>query len=58
MDIASLSSFMSQSKVSQTVSIALTKKILDNASENAQTMLQTMEAGMNPNLGVHLDVRA
>lgn len=57
MDIATTSINLKQSTLSQNVSIALTKKIMDNANESAQSLLKVMETNTNPNLGSNLDVR-
>lgn len=54
MDIALLSIAMSQGSTSLAVSTALTKKVLDSTSENAQQLIQSM----NPNIGTNLDVSA
>jgi hypothetical protein len=57
MDIAALSVYMSQANLSQQVSIAVTKKVMDVSDENCQNMIKMLETSVNPNLGVNLDVR-
>jgi hypothetical protein len=57
MDIAALSVYMSQSNLSQQVSLAVTKKVMDVSDETSQNMIKMLETSVNPNLGVNLDVR-
>lgn len=57
MDIGSLSTGMNQASLSLAVSTALTKKIIDTANENAQSLLKIMNANYDPNLGNNIDVR-
>ena len=57
MDIAALSINMSQSSLSQQVSTALCKKILDSTKENGQNLINTI-LSTNPNLGSNIDTRA
>lgn len=56
MDIASLSMAMKQSDISQAVSLALTKKVMDVSKDNSQELIKMMELSVNPSLGSKLDV--
>lgn len=58
MDVAGVSTVMSQSSLAQNVSLALTKKTIDTANESSQSLIKMMELSVNPNLGSSLDVRA
>ncbi|KEF38810.1 putative motility protein [Schinkia azotoformans MEV2011] len=60
MDIAALSTAMSQVNLGQQVSIALTKKVMDTAEVNANAlteMLKTSSApAPHPTLGKFIDI--
>ncbi|WP_082220192.1 YjfB family protein [Domibacillus robiginosus] len=56
MDIAALSVGMSQASLSQSVSLALTKKTMDTAQQNASQMVQMLPAP-HPTLGQSVDVK-
>lgn len=56
MDIAALSMGMSQASLSQSVSIALTKKTMDMAQQNANQMVQMLQAP-HPTLGKSVDLK-
>ena len=56
MDIAALSIMKSQASLSQQVSLAITKKIMDTSIVNSQDLIKMMELSVNPNLGSKLDV--
>lgn len=58
MDIAALSVAMSQSNVSTAVNTSLMKKALDDGTENATQMIQSINQSSNPNIGTKLDVMA
>lgn len=57
MDIAAASMYMHQSSLSQAVTIALEKKVLDTSNENAQSLINVLQTNLNPNLGTNIDVR-
>ncbi|MCI2252779.1 YjfB family protein [Domibacillus sp. 8LH] len=57
MDIAALSTGISQASLNQSVSIALTKKTMDMAQQNASQMVQMLQAP-HPTLGKSIDVKA
>jgi hypothetical protein len=57
MDIAALSIMKSQASLSQQVSLAITKKIMDTSLGNSQDLIKMMELSVNPNLGSKLDVK-
>lgn len=57
MDIANISTAISQFSLSQDVSIALVKKTLDVNNESSQSLIKMID-NVNPNLGSTLDVRA
>lgn len=56
MDIASISTAISQSNLGEQVGIAVTKKVMDDSTNNAQNLIKMMELSVNPNLGSKLDV--
>jgi hypothetical protein len=56
LDIAALSMGMSNASLSQSVSIALTKKTMDMAQQNANQMVQMLQAP-HPTLGKSIDVK-
>lgn len=56
MDIAALSMGLSQASVGQSVSIALTKKIMDTAQQSSADLLKMMEAP-HPTLGNTIDLK-
>lgn len=56
MDIASLSMAIKQSDLSQSVSLALTKKVMDVSKDNSQELIKMMELSVNPDLGSKIDV--
>ncbi|MFL0197116.1 YjfB family protein [Clostridium sp. WILCCON 0269] len=59
MDIAALSSVMSQSKVQQSAGIAVMKMAMNDGEKNAAQMTEMIKnVAVNPNLGSHLDVTA
>jgi hypothetical protein len=58
MDIAALSMAMSQFNVSTAVNTSLMKKALDDGTENAVQMIQSINQASNPNVGTKLDVMA
>ncbi|PLS16908.1 putative motility protein [Bacillus sp. M6-12] len=56
MGIASLSIGMSQASLGQKVSLALTKKIMDTSRQNANQMVEMMQAP-HPSLGKSIDLK-
>lgn len=56
MDIAALSMGMNQASLAQSVSIAVTKKVMDTAQENSIQMLKMLEAP-HPTLGHSIDLK-
>lgn len=56
-DIAVLSMALSQSSATENVSIALTKKVMEDGSQNSQTIVNMMDA-LDESLGSNIDVRA
>lgn len=58
MDIAALSVISSQSKVQQTVGIAMMKKSMDMASQQSSAVQQMISASplLDPNLGQNIDI--
>ncbi|HYK74710.1 MAG TPA: YjfB family protein [Pseudoneobacillus sp.] len=56
MDIAALSIGMSQASLSQSVGIALTKKVMETSEQNNIQLLKMMEAP-HPYLGQSIDVK-
>lgn len=55
MDIPALSVAMHQASLAQNVNIALTKKMLDTAQQNAD---QTLKLIQHPTLGQTIDLKA
>lgn len=58
MDIAALSISMSQSQLSQNVSLALMRKVMDTSTVNSQQLIKMMELSANPDLGSNIDLKA
>ncbi|MCP3760920.1 YjfB family protein [Domibacillus sp. A3M-37] len=56
MDIAALSMGMSQASLGQNIGLALTKKTMDMAQQNANQMVQMLQAP-HPTLGNSIDVK-
>ncbi len=57
LDIAALSISLNQATLSQSVGIALSKKVMENAQQNQSQLLKMMEAP-HPNLGKSIDIKA
>lgn len=58
MDIASLSTAMSQSSLSQAVGIKVLSLSKDMAEQQGQQMAEMLKQAPHPNLGGSLDIRA
>lgn len=61
MDIAALSTVLSQVQVKQQASLSVMKKVMDTGNNQAIDMLQMMEASteaVDPNLGRTIDMKA
>lgn len=60
MDIAALSTAMSQVNLGQQVSIALTKKVMDTAEVNAAALTEMLKTSSvqapHPTLGKNIDI--
>jgi hypothetical protein len=56
MDIAALSIGMNQASLGQSVSLALTKKVMDTAQQNASQMTEMLQAA-HPSLGKSIDLK-
>lgn len=57
MDIAALSISMKQAQLSQNVSLALIRKVMDTSTDNSQQLIKMMELSVNPNLGGNIDLK-
>ncbi|QZY57539.1 YjfB family protein [Crassaminicella profunda] len=64
MDVAAMSTMMSQSKVQQQASLSVMKMVMDTAKGNGQAMTEmmntsakTMELSVNPHVGGNLDLK-
>jgi hypothetical protein len=60
MDIAAMSSAIAKGNTDSQVGIALTKKVMDMATQQGDTnakMLRDMELSVNPNVGRNVDIR-
>lgn len=58
MDIAALSTGMSQVSLAQAVSVKVASIAKDQAGEQGQALIQMMEKSLQPHLGGQLDLRA
>ncbi|MGQ3478446.1 YjfB family protein [Paenibacillus sp. TY11] len=58
MDIAALSTGMSQVSLAQAVSVKVLGMAKDQAGEQGQALIQMMEKSVQPHLGGQLDIRA
>lgn len=56
LDIAALSIGMNQASLSQGVSIALAKKVMETSQQNANQMIEMIQAP-HPNLGKSIDLK-
>ncbi|USB34158.1 YjfB family protein [Paenibacillus sp. YPG26] len=56
MDIAALSTSMSQSSLAQAVGIKVLSMAKEQAEAQAQNMVQLIQKSMDPNLGRQLDI--
>lgn len=57
MDIAALSTGMSQASLAQAASIKVAVLAKDQANEQGQALIQMMEKSAQPHLGGQLDIR-
>ena len=57
MDIAAMSTVMSQMKVQQEASISVMKMAMDTAKQNTSDMVKTMEMSVSPHLGGNIDIK-
>jgi Putative motility protein len=57
MDIAALSTIMSQNSLSQAVSVRVLKMSNDQAMQDGSALIKMMEQSVQPNLGGKIDIR-
>lgn len=57
MDIAALSIAMNRASLSQSVSVALTKKVLESTEQNSAELIKMLETP-HPALGNSIDLKA
>ena len=57
MDIAAMSTVMSQMKVQQEASMSVMKMAMDTAKQNTSDMVKTMEMSVSPHLGGNIDIK-
>lgn len=57
MDIAALSTALSQAKVAGQASIAVTKLAMDSSQVSMENTLKTLEQSVNPHLGGNIDIK-
>lgn len=63
MDIAAMSTALSQANVASQASVLLASKVMDVAKQNSANLTELMqttavqEQSVNPNLGTHIDIR-
>ncbi len=56
MDIAALSTSMSQSLLAQNVGVSVAKLALQSANQDSENLTKMMELSVNPNVGQNFDV--
>lgn len=56
MDIASLSTHLSQQNLFTQVNVAVLEKTLDTASETGESLTKMMEQSVQPELGQNIDI--
>ena len=56
MDIASLSTALSMSKLSNEIGTLMLRKQLDNAEVMGESMIKIMEQSVTPHLGGNIDI--
>lgn len=57
MDIAALSTGLSQMKFAQELSVRVTKLVMDSAETQADSMVKALEQSVQPHLGSNLDIK-
>jgi putative motility protein YjfB-like len=57
MDIAALSTSLSQGKIMSQVNISLSKMGMDLAKQQGQALTKLMESSVNPNIGANIDIK-
>ena len=57
MDVSSVSNSTGQTQMPLQISLAVTKKAMDNVRQNGQALVNLMERSVNPNLGGKLDIK-
>ncbi|MCR2803635.1 YjfB family protein [Paenibacillus soyae] len=57
MDIAAMSTMLSQASLSQAVGIKVLNMAKGQAEQQSQQLVQMMNASLDPNLGKNLDLR-
>lgn len=57
LDIAALSIGMNQATLKQSISIALTKKVMESTEQNSAELIKMLEA-THPTLGKSIDLKA
>ncbi|BEP29079.1 YjfB family protein [Helicovermis profundi] len=57
MDIASLSTAMSQMNIASQVSTRVMKLGMDSAKQNMENQLKIIEQSVSPNLGKNIDIK-
>jgi hypothetical protein len=57
MDIAALSTVMSQSSLSQAVSLKVLNLAKDSAVQQGQQLVQMLNGSLDPNLGHRIDIK-
>lgn len=57
MDIAAMSTVMSQSSLSQAVSLKVLNLAKDSAVQQGQQLVQMMNQSLDPNLGNSIDIK-
>lgn len=57
MDIAALSSVMSQASLQQQVSLSVANKTMEHTEASSEGLIKMMEQSVNPHLGSNIDVK-
>ena len=57
MDIAALSTSLSQGKIMSQVNVSLSKMGMDLAKQQEQALTKLMEASVDPHIGANIDIK-
>lgn len=57
MDIAALSTCLSQGKIMSQVNVSLSKMGMDLAKQQGQALTKLMESSVDPHIGANIDIK-